>query len=170
MTKTLCWHELSLGWFPFKLVGLLYFPVPGVSTWVFKFGTPGRLPMWVCAQKIFCPKGGVKIPKFLWPDRVLCTVLKCSCRSQSAHVRSCYVRIWSIFFSFFLAMIFPTPGVCAVWLKFSHVVLSDRSQNFSFMYGMWWSIFWNVLAWLLTFGCRRRYPFPKIAQMSPESP
>ena len=63
--------------------------------------------------KIFRPKNGAKILKLLWWDRVLCTVLKCFCCSQSAHVRSCYVRIWSIFSHFFLQRFFP-PRVFAL--------------------------------------------------------
>ncbi len=44
---------------------------------------------------------------------MLCTVLKCSCCSGSAHVRSCYVRNWSIFSHFSLQWFF-LPRVFAL--------------------------------------------------------
>ena len=162
MTKTLCWQELSLGWFPFKLVRLLYFPVPGVSTWVFKFGTPGRLPMWVCAQKFFCPKRGVKILKLLWPDRVLCTVLKCFCCSQSVHVRSCYVRIWSIFPHFFLQRFFPPRAFALSDWSFPTLCCPIAPKTFPSCMGCdgasfetFWHDFWRS-------GVVGGTPFPKL--------
>ena len=119
--------------------------------------------------KIFRPKNGAKILKLLWWDRVLCTVLKCFCCSQSAHVRSCYVRIWSIFSHFFLQRFFPP--VCMHCLSKISPRCVVRSLPKLFLH------VWDVMEHLLkrfgmTFDVRvsSAVPVPKIAQMSPESP